>query len=149
VLLSCCYESRDPLGKPGKTSLDLRLNGGWTCKSPPREGESEKEAVLWVIAFDDKQYFAEWRQGDDVSRYRVYPTQLGRERLLNVEELTFHVGTGWVFLRYRLDSDGTLRLAVVSEDALGELKGKAALEAIARRVGDDSLYEPFATCRSS
>ena len=148
-LLSACYESPEPLAKPGKAALDSQLSGEWLCKSPPREGESQKEAVLWVIPFDSKQYFAEWREGDDVSRYRAYPTQVGHDRLLNVEELTSHLGKGWVFFRYSLGTDGTLRLSVVSEDALGGLKGKAALEAIRHRVADDSLYEAFAVCRSS
>jgi hypothetical protein len=103
-----------------------------------------------VIPFDDKQYFAEWRDGDDISRYRAYSTELGRERLLNVEELTFHVGrAGWVFMRYSFGTDGGLKLSVVSEDAMGGRKGKDALHAIAQRVGDDSLYEAFATCAHS
>jgi len=54
--------------------------------------------------------------------------------------------TGWVFVRYKLGPEGYLQLSVVSNEALKGLKVKTALRAIAKRAGDEKLYELVAVC---
>ena len=145
-MISSCYESREPLGKPGKHQLDRRLAGDWLCKAPVAD-DKPSEAHLWIIPFDDLQYYAEWRDGDDVTRYRAYPTVVDGEVLLNINELSFRVSSlKWVFMRYRLEGDNSLRLSIVSKNAIGDLEDTAALKAIRRRAKQDGLYESFATC---
>ena len=141
-----CYESADTLGGPAHGQLDRRLPGDWRCENHTH-GDTPSEAALWVIPFDDRQYYAEWREGDEVARYRAYSSLVGGVTLLNVEEVSFRLtSAGWVFVRYTLAPDGRLRLSVVGDKALDGLKGQAALQAIAKRASDESLYELVAVC---
>ena len=145
AVLGACYESPDPLGKVDSGRIDTRLSGGWRCMSP-REA-LDAQATLWIIRFDDRQYYAEWREGDETTRYRAYSSLVNGETILNVEEVTLRVpSVGWIFVRYSIDTDGRLKLSLVSDDALGGLEGRAALRSIANRVKDEALYQEVAVC---
>jgi hypothetical protein len=139
-----CFESRTPLGPPHRGTIDKALVGSWHCVDPESPSQT---ATLWVIPFDEHQYYAEWRDGDDVTRYHAYSTRVGNLTLLNVQELTFRVsGQGWLFLRAIRGGGSSLKLSVVKEDSLNGLTGSAALREIKRRVADSALYGDFATC---
>jgi hypothetical protein len=141
-----CFDSSVPLGPPERGEVDKGLVGAWNCTHPKDPG---KTARLWVIPFDRHQYYAEWRDGDDVSRYRAYSTRIGSTSLLNVEELTFRLtSAGWIFLRAVRGTGGVLTLAVVDKDSLKGLTGAAALQDIRRRANEDGLYSELAICRS-
>lgn len=143
-MLSGCFQSLDPIGEPERGHIDSRLVGDWTCHSVKPDPESQ--AALWVIPFDGTQYYVEWREGDEVSRYRAYPSRIGGTVLLNVEEVTFKLTGGWMFFRYKINADGSLKLYLVLDDALHDLKGRAAHREIRRRVADESLFGDFAVC---
>jgi len=146
LALAGCYESNEPLDAPARGRVERRLVGDWQCMNHTH-GDTPTAASLWVIPFDDRQYYAEWREGDDVARYRAYSTQVGGETLLNVEELSFKLSSaGWVFVRSNQDRAGRLTLSVVRRDALNGLTGKAALRSIAKRARDETLYELVAVC---
>ena len=142
-----CFGSSIPLGPPERGEIDKTLLGTWRCTDPTQS--PDKSATLRVVPFDKHQYYAEWHEGDDVQRYRVYSTPIRGERLLNVEDLTFRMrGPEWVFLRAKHGGDGRLRLSFVKEDSLKGLAPARAVRAIKRRVADDSLYEDLAICAS-
>lgn len=145
ILTAGCYDSREPIGRPGKGAIDARLLGEWTCHppKPDRTGSSS----LWVARFDSTQYFIEWHEGSDVTRYRGYGPAVTGSQLVNIVELTFERAVDhWVFVRYQLKASGRLELSVVDKEALRGFDGKAALREIRRRVDDETLYTPFAAC---
>ena len=139
-----CLESKIPLGPSKDGIVDKALLGTWKCLSPE---EPPKEASLLVVAFDDRQYFAEWHEGDDVSRYRAYSSPVGRVRLLNVQPLGEREGnTAWIFLKPTVSPDGSLILDIAAEDSMKELTDKQALVEIRRRSSDPTLFVRFASC---
>ncbi len=141
-----CFESKTPLGPSNEGIVDKALLGTWKCLSPE---ESPKEASLLVTAFDDRQYFAEWHEGEDVTRYRAYSAQVGRARLLNVQPLGVREGNAaWIFLKPTVSPDGHLILDIIPEESIKELRGKQALAEIRRRSSDPTLFVRFASCSS-
>jgi len=141
LLLPGCFMASEPLSSPG-AELDARLVGEWTCVDP----DTKAEAAMAVLPFDRSQYFVEWREPGDLSRFRAFPTPVGGRALLNVAELERESKDEWIFVRYALDERGSLQLSVVSDDALEGLQGRAALAEIRKRAAQDALYEPLATC---
>lgn len=142
VVLPGCYLSEEPLALPTSRALDGRLVGAWRCVDP----DEQEAALMWVAPFDASQYYVEWRDGDRLSRYRVYATEIGRHSLLNVTEIESRPDSEWAFVRYHFDAQRRLVLSLVAGEALKGLEGEAALGAIRMRVADESLYEDFAIC---
>jgi len=140
-----CFESSVPLSPPGKVHRDGALVGSWRCGS--NDAKSDDAAILQVFPFDDAQYYAEWTEIEETTRYRAYGSRAGDVILLNIQGLTAGSSAGtWLFLRYRLDPPGTLKIALVSNESLKGLDESAALKAIRRRAADDTLYESWTTC---
>jgi hypothetical protein len=83
--ITSCYESPEPLSKPG-TVLDHALLGNWQCTSILNEGD-KKVSSMGIFQFDDSQYYIEWKEGAHVSRYRAYPSLLDKYLLLNVQQI--------------------------------------------------------------
>lgn len=146
LLLCSCYGSDGPLSKPG-TARDDSILGNWKCFHDPQQ-DSDETVLIHIFPFDEQQYFAEWIEGEKTTRYRAYPTVLGKSTLLNVTEVSQDatVQDEWVFLRYALDNDQTLHLSIVSDKAVKAKKQDAALQEIRDRVADPTLYESFARC---
>jgi hypothetical protein len=144
VVLAGCFNSKEPLGPADHGRIDAALVGTWDCR-PPEKNEDDR-ATLTVVEFDEHQYFAEWREPDKKpDRYRAYSTVVQGQTLLNVNDLGTHADFDWIFLRYAV-ADGKLTLSVVSDTALKDVTGKAALRAIAKRVKDETLYQTVAVC---
>jgi len=143
-VVAACYQSPQPLGPPA-LAVDAAFIGRWTCVDPK---DAKNVASVTTVPFDAHQFYVEWREEPDhVTRYRAFATRVGAETLWNVEELDDKPGSGgFVFVKARVAADRTLSLSLVEEDALHGLKGTAALAEIRRRVGDASLFGPFATC---
>lgn len=145
LVLPGCYESTEPFGPPDGTSLDRSLLGTWQCREP--EGKSDQVATLFLLPYDDRQYYIEWREDQDVSRYGGHSSKMNGEMLVNVRELKDKPRkTSWVFFRAKRDAEGGLDLAIVNKDALKATDDRAARDEVARRVKDDSLYAPWAKC---
>jgi hypothetical protein len=145
ALLSGCYQSSEPLGSPDQSQLDSKLVGTWICRSA--NPDSKEEATLRVMPFDERQYYVEWADGDELTRYRAYSSQINGITLVNIRELVAPLGGDrWAFVGYHLAQDGSLRLSLVRDDALEGFTGKAALQEIRKRVREDSLYVNFAVC---
>ena len=141
---ACFFQSETPLGSAKEGILETAFFGTWHCVSPKDSGDT---ATLLLAAFDEKQYFVEWTERDDVSHYRMYSTKVGQERVLNAQPLASQPdNTAWVFLKLRIGGDGRLVVDMVDEDAMKGLKGKKALAEIKRRVADPTLFSRFADC---
>lgn len=146
AVMAGCYESSHPLSKAGQVRYDVALVGSWRCVPDTTENSGDR-AVLEVLPFDDFQYYVEWREQQEITRYRAYGVRLNKSVLLNVRELRQGAPAGkWVFVRYRLEGTGKLKLAVVSEKALRGRDEAEHLRDIRSRAADDTLYEPFAVC---
>ena len=144
VALSACYQSTLPLGPPERGTIDSALVGSWSCVDPR---DATNRAVVTSVPIDRHRYDIEWREAPDhITRYRA-SRPVGKEVLLNVEEVDpTRTEPRFVFLRARPIPGGGLSIAVVQEDALKGRTGPAAIAEITRRVSDPTLYGPFATC---
>ena len=148
VPLAACYQSTVPLGPPERGTIDRALVGSWSCVDPK---DASNRAVVTSVPADRHRYDIEWREAPDhVTRYRAYSTAVGREALLNVEEIgPAGADRKFVFLRARPTAGGGLSIAVVEEDALKGKTGATAIREITRRVADPAIYGAFATCTAT
>lgn len=145
TVLTSCYESSEPLSKPG-TVLDHALLGNWQCTSDLKQDDGKKASIA-VFQFDDSQYYIEWTEGDHVTRYRAYPTLFDKSVLVNVHRLSQNAGDGkWTFVRYRLSQTNDLKVAIVNAEALPSKNENEALMQIRKRIADDGLYSPLVSC---
>lgn len=136
-----CYESEQPLGTVEQARIDKRLLGNWECRAPA--DDSKDRAELCVFPFDERQIYAEWREGEELTRLRSFAADVEAESLLNVAPID---DEGWIFIRYAFTANGLLQLSYVDEEALSDLDGHAALDAIRKGVRDQRLYFDFAVC---
>jgi len=145
VPAAACYESTQPVGPMAASTIDSAFVGTWTCVDPK---DAANRATLISRCLNAHQYEVEWREpGDHVTRYHVHATVLGAERLFNVQEIdTAHPKTSFGFVRARLDASRQLTMAIVEADAVKPKTGADAIRTIRARVGDPTLYGPFATC---
>jgi len=146
--LSACYQSALPLGPAERGTIDRALIGSWSCVDPK---DASNRAIVTSVPIDRHRYEIEWREEPDhITRYRAFATAVGKEVLLNVEEVDpTRTDPRFVFLRARPVTGGGLSIAVVQEDALKGRTGPAAIAEITRRVSDPTLYGPFATCTAT
>lgn len=145
ALLGGCYESNVPLGPAERNAIDPELLGTWTCK---REAEPAKGATLLVVAYDASRYYLEWRDPEETTRWAAHSSIVGGALLYNVRELKPDGrATKWVFLRALTPADSQLRLALVKGEPLKDLGEAQALAELRRRASDESLYEPWASCK--
>ncbi len=145
AFLSGCYESSRPLGPADRGQVDPELLGEWACRSA---GKDPKDASLAVLAYDDRRFVLRWREGDETTHWAAHSSIVGGGLLYNVRELKPDGrATKWVFLRALSPARGELSLSVVKDEALKGLAEPAALGEIRRRVNDEALYEPWASCR--
>jgi hypothetical protein len=147
VPLAACYQSTVPLGPPERGTIDRALVGSWSCVDPK---DASNRAVVTSVPIDRHRYAIEWREAPDhITRYRAYATTVGKDVLLNVEEVgPTRTDPRFVFLRARPTPGGGLSMAVVQEEAV-KGTGAAGIHEIMRRVADPTLYGPFATCTAT
>ena len=144
---AACYESAEPLSKPGER-LDQALLGVWNC-TPVEPPKVEAPVVFRIWRFDDLQYYVELEEDGDVTdRYQVYPSRIGGRTLLNTREIDQKTPADrWVFLRYSLDGRDRMSFWVIPEDALKGVEPGQAMATIRRRAADDAMYRKMADCR--
>jgi hypothetical protein len=145
VFLSGCYESATPLGPAERGMVDAELLGTWSCRDAASEANV---AALRVVAYDPSRYYLEWRDKDETTRWAAHSSIVGGALLHNIRELkTDGRDTKWVFMRVLSPTESQLLLAIVKDDELKKLGEPQALREIRRRVKDESLYRPWATCQ--
>ena len=84
-LAAACYQSTLPLGPPERGTIDR--GAGRHLDVRRSEGRDEPRR-RHLGPLDAHRYAIEWREEPDhVTRYRAYATRVGKEVLLNVEEV--------------------------------------------------------------
>jgi hypothetical protein len=144
---AACYESAQPLSRPGDR-IEPALLGAWDCH--PTEARREEPPILFrIIRFDDWQYYVETVEDSTlVNRYQAYPSRVGERTLLNVRDLAQKTaGDRWIFLRYALEGRDRMSFWVIAEESMKGVEPGQALATIRRRAADDALYQPMADCR--
>jgi len=145
AFLTGCHESATPLGPAERGMVNSELLGTWSCRDSANEANV---ATLLVMAFDSSRYYLEWRDKDEATRWAAHSSIVGGALLHNVRELKPDGrDTKWVFMRALTPTESQLLLAVVRDDDLKKLSETEALREIRRRVKDESLYKPWATCQ--
>ncbi|HEX4943447.1 MAG TPA: hypothetical protein VFV55_03780 [Usitatibacteraceae bacterium] len=144
AILGGCYESSTPLGPAERGVVNPEFLGTWTCRNAADDANAK---TLLVVAFDSSRYFLEWRDKEETTRWAAHSSIVGGALLHNVRELKADGrDTKWVFLRALAPTESELLLWLVKDDSLKELGEPQALREIRRRVKDESLYKPWATC---
>ena len=148
AVLSSCYQSPEPLSKPGLV-LDHTLLGVWDCSSDVKEEADQKSSekiAMAIYQFDDFQYYIEWREGEDhVTRYRAFPSLIDKSILVNIQNMT-ESDKQWTFVRYHVDQTNRLSVGLVNKDAVSAKDANNSLEEIRKRVTEDGLYSPLVSC---
>jgi hypothetical protein len=143
--LGGCYESTTPLGPADRGAINPELLGAWTCRSA---GDKAGGATLLVVAYDASRYYLEWRDKEELTRWAAHSSIVGGALLHNVKELKPGAGDAkWVFMRALTPSPSRLSVSLVKDDDLKKLSEPDALREIRRRVADEALYAPWATCQ--
>src|SRR5215217_4506508 len=98
--LAACYQSALPLGPAERGTIDRALVGAWSCVDPK---DATNRAVVTSVPIDRHRYAIEWREAPDhVTHYRAFSTLVGKDTLLNVEEVdAARSESRFVFLRTR------------------------------------------------
>jgi hypothetical protein len=145
ALLGGCYESATPLGSAEHGMVNPEFLGTWACRDAAKD---TKVATLLVVAFDSSRYYLEWRDKDETTRWAAHSSIVGGALLHNVRELKADGrDRKWIFMRVLAPTESQLLLAVVKDDELKKLGEPEAFREIRRRVRDESLYKPWATCQ--
>lgn len=138
---SACFKdavtSPDPAGR-----VETRLLGEWDCR--PSDETSDDRALLTVLRFDAGQYYAEWKEGETVERYRAYPGRLKGRAFLNVMDLS---DKSWTALRAIVAADGSLSLVVPSARIIDQKDDAVRLETFRREADQPSAWQTYALCQ--
>ena len=90
--------------------------------------------------------FAREKDPDKVDAFRLFPTSIGRDRFLSLQELG-GTGKGWYYARYEIAKD-TMRLKLVDDGLFSNRTfsspGQLA-EFIRQHAADPLLYSPDAS----
>ena len=144
MLGSGCFN--EPVTPPGRGLINTRLLGDWDCSSA--DASSGDQARLTVLRFDAGQYYAEWKEGDKVDRYRAYLGRLKGLDILNVIEVSDSGPDLWSALRTSFSADGSMSLALPAKRITDMTDDDVRLRTFRREVDQPSAWQPFARCVS-
>jgi hypothetical protein len=139
MLSGCPFSSDQPLADPRAAAAEPALAGTWRMQDP----ESGEWNVLTIFAFDEHEMvgFAPEKDSDKVSAFRLFVTEVGAERFLNVQELGAS-DTSWFFARFTVAGDRML-LTVVDDELFSKRSFATSAdlrEFIRAHLGDPLLY---------
>ncbi len=111
VLAGCPFSSDTPLSDPRSSAVEPALAGTWKTQDP----ETGEWNELSIFAFDQHEMvaFAPEKDSSKVSAFRLFVTEVGAERFLNVQELGAS-DPSWFFAKFEVGKD-RMRLAVVDD----------------------------------
>lgn len=111
VLAGCPLSSDTPLSDPRSAAVEPALAGTWKTQDP----ETGEWNELTIFSFDQHEMvaFAPEKDSSKVSAFRLFVTEVGAQRFLNVQELGAS-GPGWFFAKFEVGKD-RMRLAVVDD----------------------------------
>ena len=139
ILNSACFN--EPVTPPDRSRLDARLLGEWDCRPP--DASSEDRALLTVFRFDAGQYYAEWKEGEKLERYRAYPGGLRGLAILNVAELSDKY---WTALRASFSADGSMSLAMPATRIIDVKDDAVRLRTFRHEANQSTAWQGFALC---
>ena len=142
VILAGCFN--DPVAPPVDVALDEGLLGHWRCG--PAEANSSEHADLGVWRFDEHQYYAEWREDDDVSRFRAYLSEADGVQFLSVADLSA-VLAPWTAVRYSSPEPGVLDLRLPAQRILDMDDSRTAARVLASHASRSDSWQFLARCR--
>lgn len=138
VFLCGCYVSKIPMASSANSELDPNLIGKWerivTEKDPT-------PVEMLVLQFNDNEYYAEYRDANELLRFRAYIVKIEEVPFINVQDIK--EDRSFIFVRYSVGEDGVLTLRKVSEDFVkSEFETSEALyEFIKNNMNEDRLYD--------
>lgn len=102
LLHGCPYTSNEPLSDPSSAVVDPGILGAWRTQ----DEESREWQSLTFYRFDEHEMvqYARDDSNGEVSLCRVFATEIGGERFLNVKELTAD-DDPWYFARCQIEGD--------------------------------------------
>jgi hypothetical protein len=139
ILSSACFN--EPVTPPDRSRVDARLLGEWDCR--PTDPSADDRALLTVLRFDAGQYYAEWKEGEKLERYRAYPGVLKGLAILNVTELSEKY---WTALRASFSADGSLSLAVPATRITDLTDDDVRLRTFRREADQPTAWQGLALC---
>jgi hypothetical protein len=142
ILGSACFNQ--PATPPGRSRIDARFLGEWDCSSV--DVSSGERALLTVLRFDSGEYYAEWKEGDKVERYRAYHGDLKGIAILNVTEVSESADGLWSAMRTAFSGDGSMSLALPAERITDMTGDDVRLRTFRREADQPSAWQPFARC---
>jgi hypothetical protein len=142
MVVSACFTV--PVAAPRGLPLDAALLGRWECTSV--ETESADHAQLYVLRFDQQQYYAEWREGDKVDRYRAYPVRARGVTFLGVGDLGPSSLWPWSAVLYSVREGGALSLQLPAKRILDMSDEKAAIQELKAKADRPDTWQSLARC---
>ncbi len=102
LLHGCPYTSNEPLSDPSSAVVDASILGAWRT----RDEESQEWQQLTFYRFSEHELvqYARDDSNGEVSLCRLFATEIGGERFLNIKELTAD-DDPWYFARYLIEGD--------------------------------------------
>ena len=137
----CFPEPATPLAG---SRIETRLLGEWDCSS--LEPSSTDRALLTILRFDAGQYYAEWKEGEKVERYRAYPGSLKGLPILNVTEIAGSADRPWFAVRTAFSSDGSMSFSVPAKRIADIAGDDVRLRTFRREADQAGAWLPFAHC---
>jgi hypothetical protein len=142
ILLSGCpYSSDEPLSDPSSAAIDPSLLGAWRTKN----SDTGEWQSLSFIRFNDHEMLSYAREDStgEVSLCRLFLTEIGSERFLNIRELATK-DAPWYVARYAMDGDRCILTFV--DDGLFDSRVFGSAEErrqfIQARLANPLLYAP-------
>ncbi len=143
VLAGCPFSSGTPLSEPAAAAPDARLVGTWQTQ----DSETGESNTLTILSFNEHEMvgFAREKNPDKLDAFRLFPTSIGRESFLSLQELGGD-DKGWYYARYEMTKD-TLRLKIVDDglfDGRTFSSSSQLADFIRLHSADPLLYSPDA-----
>jgi hypothetical protein len=123
--------------------LERELMSQWDCTSA--DPDQTDQAQLTVLRFDQHQYYAEWKEGEKVARYRAYPMRF--KGVTAIIAIDLDSTKYWTPLRASVGRDKVLSLEVPSKRLLEMDDDKAAVAEFNAKADDPGSWQPFARCQ--
>jgi hypothetical protein len=144
ALGSGCFS--EPVTRARRSPVDRRPLGEWDCTSA--DASSSDRALLTVLRFDDYQYYAEWREGEKVERYRAFWGTLKGVDILNVTDVSDSTSRYWAALRTSFSPDGSMLLALPADRITDLSDDEVRLRTLRREANQPNAWQEFARCVS-
>ena len=148
LAISACFESPNPLTEAKANVRGSALIGLWRCSSEEMDKNEFMSAT--VLAFDDQYLLVDLRHSaePEIERYRMFPSQLGKHTLWNLQELREDGRSGsWVFARLQSPSPDNLTVQIVKDSALRGADTQKKLVDVRARAADDTIFADPITCQ--